>query len=56
LGTLPPLPRKLIRSLAVDLSLSRILSLAHWASDVIVGFALGGIMERLLGLWTGYPA
>ena len=27
---------------------------AHWASDVIAGFALGAIMERLLRLWTGY--
>jgi membrane-associated phospholipid phosphatase len=29
--------------------------LAHWASDVVAGFALGAIIERLLRLWTGYP-
>jgi undecaprenyl-diphosphatase len=41
--------------LAVGLSLTRVLVLAHWASDVIAGFALGAILERLLRLWTGYP-
>ncbi|MET4032282.1 membrane-associated phospholipid phosphatase [Bradyrhizobium sp. JR7.2] len=54
-GTLPPLLRRLIRTLAVGLSLTRVKVLAHWASDVIAGFALGVIMERLLRLWTGYP-
>jgi undecaprenyl-diphosphatase len=29
--------------------------LAHWASDVVAGFALGAVLERLLRLWTGYP-
>ena len=29
--------------------------LAHWASDVVAGFGLGVILERLLRLWTGYP-
>jgi undecaprenyl-diphosphatase len=29
--------------------------LAHWASDVVVGFALGAVLERLLRSWTGYP-
>jgi undecaprenyl-diphosphatase len=24
-------------------------------SDVLAGFALGAILERLLRLWTGYP-
>lgn len=54
-GTLPPLPRRAIRALAVGLSLTRIVVLAHWATDVAAGFALGAIMERLLRLWTGYP-
>jgi membrane-associated phospholipid phosphatase len=54
-GTLPPLLRRLIRTLAVGLSLTRVIVLAHWASDVIAGFALGVIMDRLLRLWTGYP-
>jgi len=54
-GTLPKGPRAAIRALAVGLSLSRILVLAHWASDVVVGFALGVGLERCLRLWTGYP-
>lgn len=30
-------------------------SLKLLASDVVAGFALGAILERLLRLWTGYP-
>jgi undecaprenyl-diphosphatase len=54
-GTLPPLPRRAIRTLAVGLSLTRIVVLAHWASDVVAGFALGAVAERVLRFWTGYP-
>jgi undecaprenyl-diphosphatase len=54
-GTLPPLPKRAIRTLAIGLSLTRIVVLAHWASDVIAGFALGALTERLLRFWTGYP-
>jgi membrane-associated phospholipid phosphatase len=54
-GTLPAGPRRAIRVLAVGLSLTRVVVLAHWASDVVVGFALGAILERTLRLWTGYP-
>lgn len=54
-GSLPPWPRRVVRALAVGLSLTRIVVLAHWASDVVAGFALGVVMERLLRLWTGYP-
>jgi undecaprenyl-diphosphatase len=32
-----------------------IVVLAHWASDVVAGFALGALTERLLRFWTGYP-
>jgi undecaprenyl-diphosphatase len=53
-GTLPPLPRRAIRTVAIGLCLTRIVVLAHWASDVVAGFALGVVMERLLRLWTGY--
>jgi undecaprenyl-diphosphatase len=28
--------------------------LAHWASDVAAGLAIGGLTERLLRFWTGY--
>jgi membrane-associated phospholipid phosphatase len=54
-GTLPAGPRRAIRALAVGFSLTRVVILAHWASDVVAGFALGAILERLLRLWTGYP-
>jgi membrane-associated phospholipid phosphatase len=54
-GTLPPGPRRALRTLAVGLSLTRVVVLAHWASDVVAGFALGAVIERLLRLWTGYP-
>ncbi|WP_426435599.1 phosphatase PAP2 family protein [Bradyrhizobium genosp. P] len=55
-GALPTGPRRAVRALAVGLSLTRILVLAHWASDVVAGFALGAILERALRLQTGYPA
>ena len=54
-SALPAGPRRAIRALAVGLSLTRIVILAHWASDVVAGFALGAVLERLLRLWTGYP-
>jgi membrane-associated phospholipid phosphatase len=54
-GTLPPGPRLTVRAVAIGLSLTRIMVLAHWASDVVAGFALGAVVERLLRVWTGYP-
>jgi membrane-associated phospholipid phosphatase len=54
-SSLPAGPRRAIRALAIGLSLTRIAVLAHWASDVVAGFVLGAVIERLLRLWTGYP-
>src|SRR6202012_1247405 len=54
-GSLKSGPRQMVRALAVGLSLTRIVVMAHWASDVVAGFALGALMERMLRLWTGYP-
>jgi len=54
-GGLPTWPRQAIRAIAVGLSLTRVVVLAHWASDVVAGFALGAVLERTLRLWTGYP-
>lgn len=54
-GALPAGPRRPIRALAVALSLTRVVVLAHWASDVAAGFALGAILERMLRFWTGFP-
>jgi undecaprenyl-diphosphatase len=53
-GALPAGPRRAIRTIAVSLSLTRVAILAHWASDVLAGFALGAVLERLLRPWTGY--
>jgi undecaprenyl-diphosphatase len=49
---LPRRHRTLIRALAVGLSVTRIVLLAHWASDVVAGFGLGVLTERLLRLVT----
>jgi undecaprenyl-diphosphatase len=54
-GSLPTWPRRAIRAIAVGLSLTRVVVLAHWASDVVAGFVLGAVLERTLRLWTGYP-
>jgi membrane-associated phospholipid phosphatase len=51
-GLLPEAPRRLVRTVAVALSMTRIAVLAHWASDVVAGFALGAAVERLLRPWT----
>jgi hypothetical protein len=48
----PPGPRRAAWTLAVGLSLTRIVVLAHWASDVVVGLALGALIERTLRPWT----
>jgi len=45
-GLLPATWRRLARTLAVTLSLTRVVLLAHWASDVVAGFVLGVIVER----------
>lgn len=54
--TRSPGARRAVWALAVGLSLTRIVVLAHLASDVVVGFALGALIERALRPWTGYPA
>jgi membrane-associated phospholipid phosphatase len=47
-GLFPPAQRRIARSLAIALSATRILLLAHWTSDVVAGFAGGALIERLL--------
>ncbi len=47
-GLFPPAQRRIARSLAIVLSATRILLLAHWTSDVVAGFAGGALIERLL--------
>jgi membrane-associated phospholipid phosphatase len=54
-GALPAGPRRVVRTLAVGLSLTRVAVLAHWASDVVAGFGVGIVLERFLRCWTGFP-
>jgi membrane-associated phospholipid phosphatase len=54
-GALPAGPRRVVRTLAIGLSLTRVAVLAHWASDVLAGFAVGMALERFLRCWTGFP-
>ncbi len=53
-SSFPPKQRRAIWSATVGLSLSRIVLLAHWTSDVLVGFTLGTVLERVLRHFTGY--
>jgi membrane-associated phospholipid phosphatase len=54
-SALPAGPRWVIRMVAIGLSLTRVAVLAHWASDVVAGFAVGMALERFLRSWTGFP-
>jgi undecaprenyl-diphosphatase len=51
---LPPGKRNIVWALGAGLAVSRVVLLAHWASDVGVGLALGAATERLLRLFTGF--
>lgn len=51
-GLVPAPWRRFARSFALALSLTRVALLAHWASDVMAGFALGAAVERLLRPFT----
>jgi PAP2 superfamily len=53
---LPCAKRNLVWALGAGLALSRVVLLAHWASDVVAGLALGALAERLLRPLTGYSA
>jgi hypothetical protein len=53
---LPRAKRNVVWALSAGLALTRIVLLAHWASDVLAGLALGALTERLLRPFTGYGA
>ena len=53
-SVLPPAKRNLAWSVGAGLVLTRIVLLAHWASDVVAGLAIGVAVERLLRRWTGF--
>jgi membrane-associated phospholipid phosphatase len=51
---LPGKQRAAVWSVGAGLVLTRIVLLAHWTSDVVVGLAVGATTERLLRRITGY--
>jgi membrane-associated phospholipid phosphatase len=51
---LPPAQRYAVWAIGGGLVLTRIVLLAHWTSDVVVGLGLGAATERLLRLFTGF--
>lgn len=51
---LPPVQRNAVWTVGGVLVLTRIVLLAHWASDVVVGLAVGAAVERLLRGATGF--
>jgi undecaprenyl-diphosphatase len=51
---LPPVQRNAVWAVGGGLVLTRIVLLAHWASDVVVGLAVGAAVERLLRFATGF--
>lgn len=53
-AVLPARQRNLVWSVAAGLVLTRVVLLAHWASDVAAGLAIGAITERLLRPITGF--
>ena len=53
-AVLPPSKRNLAWSLGAVLVSTRILLLAHWASDVLAGLAIGSVLERVIRRLTGF--
>jgi hypothetical protein len=53
-SVLPASQRNLAWSIGTGLVLTRVILLAHWASDVLVGLAVGAVTERLLRHFTRY--
>ena len=53
-SVLPPRQRNAVWAVGLGLVLTRIVLLAHWASDVGVGLGVGVLTERILRYFTGY--
>ncbi|MGY8710820.1 phosphatase PAP2 family protein [Bradyrhizobium sp. 18BD] len=51
---LPPAKRNRVWAVGAVLVSTRILLLAHWASDVVAGLAIGAVLERLMRRLTGF--
>jgi hypothetical protein len=52
--TLPARQRNVIWSIGAGLVATRVVLLAHWASDVAAGLVVGALTERMLRWVTGY--
>lgn len=53
-SVLPGRQRNLVWGVGAALVMTRVVLLAHWASDVAAGLAVGAVTERLLRHLTGY--
>jgi hypothetical protein len=53
-SVLPPGKRNLVWAIGTVLVSTRVLLLAHWASDVIIGLAMGVTVERVMRRLTGF--
>ena len=53
-SVLPKEQRNIVWGIGAGLVLTRIVLLAHWASDVAAGLAVGVLTERLLRHFTGF--
>jgi membrane-associated phospholipid phosphatase len=53
-STLPAEQRNFVWGVGAGLVLTRVVLLAHWASDVTAGLAIGALLERTLRFFTGY--
>jgi undecaprenyl-diphosphatase len=51
---LPPVQRNAVWAAGAALVLTRVVLLAHWASDVAAGLAIGALLERILRPITGF--
>jgi membrane-associated phospholipid phosphatase len=51
---LPAAQRNVVWAAGAGLVLTRVILLAHWASDVVAGIAIGAALERALRPVTGF--
>ena len=51
---LPPPQRNSVWAAISLLVTTRVVLLAHWTSDVVAGFAVGVVLERIIRFATGY--
>jgi hypothetical protein len=53
-SVLPAKQRNAVWAAGAGLVLTRILLLAHWTSDIVIGLAVGALTERLIRSLTGF--